>query len=152
VGNELAQLALSLLVLVLGAGLEEILPKFFGVGFPVLLCAVMFFASHSSIWRAVVFAVAAGGVEDAISSLPAMTSVSYFLAVSLLSRWSGLPRSMAVFAYCGYQAWLWAWVGGLHGGVFSRFLMSLPVGAVTAVLTGIVLSWAEGKAAIDESE
>ena len=148
--NEIAQLTLSLLVLVLGAGFEESAPKFFGVGFPVLLCAVMFFASRRSVSRAVVFAIAAGAVEDAISGLPAMTSVSFFLIVALLARWSGFPRFMAVFAFCGYQMWLWAWVGGLHGGVFARMLVSLPIGAATAVAMYAVLMWVTGKAAIDE--
>lgn len=148
--NEIAQLTLSLLVLVFGAGIEELAPKFLGVGFPVLLCAVMFFASRRPVSRAVVFAIAAGAVEDALSGLPAMTSVSFFLIVALLARWSGFPRFMAVFAFCGYQMWLWAWVGGLHGGVFARMLVSLPVGAVTAVAVGAVLVWATGKAAVDE--
>lgn len=148
--NEIAQLTLSLLVLVLGAGIEELAPKFLGVGFPVLLCAVIFFASRRSVSRAVVFAIAAGAVEDAISGLPAMTSVSFFLIVALLARWSGFPRFMAGFAFCGYQMWLWAWVGGLHGGVFARMLVSLPVGAATAAAAGAVLAWAAGKAAVDE--
>ena len=148
--NELAQLILSVLVLVFGAGVEELAPKFLGVGFPVLLCAVMFFASRRPMAASALFAIAAGAVEDAISGLPAMTSVSFFLIIASLARWSGFPRSMAVFAFCGYQAWLWAWVGGLHGGVFARMLMSLPIGVVTAVATGAVLLWAERKAAVDE--
>lgn len=148
--NEIAQLTLSLLVLVFGAGIEELAPKFFGVGFPVLLCSVMFLASRRSAARAVIFAIAAGAVEDSISGLPAMTSVSYFLIVALLARWSGFPRFMAAFAFCGYQMWLWAWVGGLHGGVFARMLVSLPIGAVTAVAMCAALVWATRKAAIDE--
>ena len=149
-GNDIAQLTLSLLVLIFGAGLEELLPKFFGVGFPVLLCAAMYFACRRSASRMVLFAIAAGAVEDAISSLPAMTSVSYFLIAASLARWSGFPRSMAAFAFFGYQAWLWAWVGSLQGGIFGRMLLSLPVGAFTAVATGLVLAWARRKAAIDE--
>ena len=149
-GNDLAQLTLSVLVLVLGAGLEELLPKFFGVGFPVLLCAVMVFASRRPASRAVLFAIAAGAVEDSISSLPAMTSVSYFVIVASLARWSGLPRGMAAFAFCGYQAWLCAWAGGMHGGIFARMLVTLPVGLLMAVATDAVLTWAERKAAIDE--
>ena len=94
--------------------------------------------------------IAAGAVEDAISSLPAMTSVSYFLVAASLSRWSGFPRCTAAFAFLGYQAWLWAWIGTLHGGIFARMFLSLPVGALTAVVTAAVLAWAGRKAAIDE--
>ena len=148
--NDLSQLALSVLVLIFGAAVEELAPKFFGVGFPALLCSAMYFAPRRSAPRAVLFAIAAGAVEDAVSSLPAMTSVSYFLIVALLSRWSGLPRGMAAFAFCGYQAWLCAWVGGLQGGLFWRMLFSLPAGAVAAVAVAAVLAWAERKAAIDE--
>lgn len=149
-GNDIAQLTLSILVLVVGAGLEELLPKFFGVGFPVLLCACVYFSSRRSTTRAALFAIAAGAVEDAISSLPAMTSVSYFLVAASLSRWSGFPRCTAAFAFLGYQAWLWAWIGTLHGGIFARMFLSLPVGALTAVVTAAVLAWAGRKAAIDE--
>jgi hypothetical protein len=150
VGNELAQLTLSVLVLVIGTGLEELLPKCFGVGVPILLCTVMVFASRRSASRAALFAIAAGAMEDAVSSLPAMTSISYFLIVASLARWSGLPRCMAMFAFCGYQAWLGVWVGNLHGGMLGRMLFSLPVGLVTVVATDLILSWAERKAAVDE--
>jgi hypothetical protein len=112
----------------------------------------VYFASRRPAPQAVVFAIAAGAVEDAISSLPAMTSVSYFLVAASLARWSGLPRCMAGFAFCGYQAWLCAWAGALQGGIFGRMLVSLPVGFATAVVTGIALAWAGGKAAVDEQE
>ena len=59
--NELAQLILSVLVLVFGAGVEELAPKFLGVGFPVLLCAVMFFASRRPMASSALFAIAADG-------------------------------------------------------------------------------------------
>ena len=65
-GNDIAQLTLSLLVLIFGAGLEELLPKFFGVGFPVLLCAAMYFACRRSASRMVLFAIAAGAVVFAV--------------------------------------------------------------------------------------
>jgi hypothetical protein len=152
VGNDLSQFILSILTLVIGAGMEELLPKYFGVGAPILLCAVMVFASRRSASRAALFAIAAGAVEDSISSLPAMTSVSYFLIVASLAHWSKLPRCMAIFAFSGYQAWLYAWVGGLQGGVFGRMLFSLPVGLITVVAADWVLLWAERKAAIDEQE
>lgn len=150
VKNSAIQFSLVFLVAVLGAVAEELLPKFLGVGFPLLLTAVQYFAVRRPAAVMVVFAIVAGAMEDAVSSLPVMTSVSYFLAVAILARWTDLPRFATVFTYPAYHLWLWVWVSFLEGSVFIRMVLALPVGVVTALATGFVLSWLEEKAAVDE--
>ena len=148
--NEVVVLVSSVLVLVFGAGAEVLLPKVLGVGFPVLMTAVQFFAVRRPAVPAAMFAIAAGAMEDALSTLPPVTSVSYFLGLAALVRWSGMPRAATLFAYPVYQVWLFVWTSGLGGGVFGRVLMALPFGFVTAIAVWAVLGWIEGKAAIDE--
>jgi len=151
VRNSALILAMSVLVLVLGAGAEELLPKILGVGFPILLTTVQFEAVRRRLTvTAVLFAIAAGAMEDAISSLPVMTSASYFVLVAMLIRWSGFHRAAVLLTYPCYQLWLVLWTSGRSGEVFNRLWLSLPVGMVTALTVVYVLSWAEGKAAIDE--
>ena len=77
-GNSLLQFVFALGVLCLGGAAEDMLPKVAGVGFPVLLSAVLVMATRRPIVPAVLFAVAAGACEDALSSLPLMTSPSTF--------------------------------------------------------------------------
>lgn len=145
--NSSIQLAFTVLVLVIGAGLEEILPKVLGVGFPVLLCAVQFSASRRPMHVAALFALAAGAVEDALSSLVPMTSGSYFLVVAAFARFSGLPRASALLTYPCYQLWLAVWGGG---GVFARTALAFPIGLVTAFAVSGAIAWAGRKAAVDE--
>ena len=97
--NSFLALAFSLVVLCLGAGAEELLPKALGVGFPVLLMAAQVVAVRWSLAAAMVFAVAAGGLEDALSSLPPMTSVSFFLLAVALVRRSDLPLAASLRTY-----------------------------------------------------
>lgn len=149
--NSIIQLTLAIIVLVIGASLEELLPKFLGVGFPVLLSAVQLSAHRRAMLAAVIFAIAAGAAEDSISSLPIATSVSYFLLAAILVRWIGLPRAMMLASYPIYQAWLLPWMGGKVGeGVFLRMMMAIPIGAATILAVDVILRWAERKAAIDE--
>ena len=138
------------MVLCLGASAEELLPKLLGVGFPVLLASVQVVAVRRPIAAAMLFAIAAGGAEDALSSLPPMTSVSFFLLAMAFARRTGLPCAAALLTYPAYQVWLSAWTGGVGGGVFGRILMALPVGAATAFAAGWVLRTAERRAALGE--
>ena len=140
----------SVLVLFLGAALEELLPKVLGVGFPILLIAVQVLASRGGWAATVMFALAAGAMEDALSSLAPMTSISYFLIVASFARWSGLPRLAAAFTYPCYQVWLAVWTVGLGGGVFARILVAFPIGLMTAFAAGAALTALYRKAAIDE--
>ena len=149
-GSALA-FAMSFAVLVIGGGLEELLPKVLGVGFPFLLASVQFAAARPGpASAATVFAIAAGGIEDALSGLPPMTSVSFFLAVAAFTQWSGLTRTAAAFTYPAYQLWLAVWTSGLGGSMFARLLLSLPIGLATGFVASAALAWAGGKGAIDE--
>ena len=139
------------MTLVLGAGAEELLPKFLGVGFPILLTATQFFATgRGTLAATVIFAIAAGAMEDAISMLPAMTSVSFFLAVAGFARVTGLRGAATALTYPCYQLWLAVWTSGLGGGVFGRILLALPVGLGTAFAVGVTLAWIERRGAVHE--
>ena len=129
--NEVVVLVSSVLVLVFGAGAEVLLPKVLGVGFPVLMTAVQFFAVRRPAVSAAMFAIAAGAMEDALSALPPVTSVSYFLGLAALVRWSGMPRAATLLTYPAYQMWIYVWTDRAGGGVFSRVLLALPVYALT---------------------
>ena len=146
--SDVVRFAFLLLVLVFGASLECVLPRLPGAGFPVLLSAVLVFAARRPIGVAAGFAVAAGFVEDSLSTLPFATSVACYLMMTAAVR-AGVSRTVAaVFAYPLYQLWLWAWVPD-SGGVFARVLLAFPAGFVTAVATASVVVDLERKAAAD---
>ncbi len=149
--NDVVQFTLCVLVLVLGGALEELLPKFLGVGFPILLSSVIFLSARRTIPFLVLFAIAAGAVEDSLSGLPMVTSASFFLMVGALSRVASVPQGALILAYPFYQPWLGLWSPGLSGGVFGRILVALPMGVCTAVLVAGLLRWVERKAAVNEA-
>lgn len=151
VKSEIVQFVFCLLVIVLGGAAEELLPKYLGVGFPILLAAVVSLAARRSIPFLVLFSVAAGAFEDALSGLPMVTSASFFLACAALSRIPVIPREVFFLAYPFYQLWLNLWDSGLNGGIFGRMLIALPVGILTMVAMRFVLQWAERKAAVNEA-
>ena len=147
--NSTLHLVYAVLALVLGAAAEELLPKPAGVGFPVLLAAVQFMAVRRVPVAMALFAIAAGAAEDAVSSLPLMTSVSYFLPVAVATRWAELPCGLMALSYPLYQFWLRLWGVGLADNVFDRLLVSVPVGLVTAFAVAAVLSWTERRVSLD---
>lgn len=144
-------MVLALLALVVGCAAEELLPKFAGVGFPILMCTTVFIATRRRISLSVCFAIAAGAAEDSLCGLPPVTSISFFLAVSALARWGEFPHGALVMAYPVYQCWLRLWAGPVCDGVFYRMLVAVPMGLVTAFATWAVLTFVERRAAIDES-
>ena len=148
--GRVVQFVLCALVLVSGAALEEVLPRVFGVGVPVLLMSVAFLSVRRAGPSALAFAVVAGAVEDTLSSLPPMTGVSYFLAVALLLRRLGSAWFVPAIVYAGYQIWLSVWVIHIGGDVFRRVLLACPVGLVTAFAVEVALAFLWRKAAADE--
>jgi len=152
VTNSPVHFVFAVITLVFGAAAEELLPKPCSVGFPVLLASVQFFSVRRPVLPAAMFAIVAGAFEDALSSLPVMTSISFFLSVTLLTRWCDLPRGVSALTYPLYQVWLIIWVSGLAGNVFSRILVSVPVGLVTAFVVGGLLAWLKGGVALDDEE
>ena len=148
--NSIVQIVFAVMALVLGAALEELLPKFFGVGVPILLTVVLFMSVRRTGSFALVFAVAAGALEDALSSLPPMTSVSAFLTVAILVRRFGRSWPFLSLAYPCYQIWLSVWVVDIGGEIFERVLLSCPIGLTTAFVVETALDWLCRKAAVDE--
>ena len=148
--GRVVQFVLYVLVLVSGAAFEELLPRVFGVGVPVLLMSALFFAIRRPGSSALAFAVVAGAVEDVLSALPPMTSVSYFLAVALLVSRLGSTWFVPAAAYVGYQVWLSVWVTSIGGDVFKRMLLACPVGLAAAFAVEVALTWLCRKAATDE--
>ena len=148
--SSIVQFVFAIFALVLGAALEELLPEVLGVGVPVLMAVVTFTALHRSEIAALPVAVLAGAVEDALSALPPMTSVSYFLGVALLARFLGRAGALMAVAHPLYQIWLAVWFPGIGGGVFARVLLSCPVGFATASAVDWALTWFSRKAAVDE--
>lgn len=130
---------IALLVLCLGSAAEEMLPKFWSVGFPILLSALPVFASRPPIILTILFSLMAGMMEDSLGSLPLLTSPSFFLLWVILVRRISIPFLSAVFAFPLYQIWLCLWVAGLKGSVFSRLLISLPLGMATMGIVFFVL-------------
>ena len=149
--KDIVQLVIAFFTLVFGGAAEELAPKTLGVGLPVLLSAAVYFARRRTPLVGMLFAVAAGAAEDALSGLPYALSVSYVAAVAGLRRGFKLSVGFAVPAYCLYQVWLWIWLGqSLVGGVFLRMLMALPVGVAVLAATHAALYWIDRKAAVDE--
>ena len=144
------QFALYALVLVSGAAFEEMIPRVFGVGVPVLLMSALFLSVHQAGPSVLAFAVVAGAVEDVLSALPPMTSASYFLATALLLRRLGSAWFVPVAVFAGYQIWLSVWVVSIGGDVFKRVLLACPVGLATAFAVEVALGWLCRKAAADE--
>jgi len=153
VNDNLRQFVFGFVLLVLGAGFEELLPKFLGVGFPFLLTAVQALTVViGSFPVAFVLAIVAGALEDALSSLPFLASVSYFVLVALSVRVIGLPRFSTLLTYPCYLLWLALWTSGAGAGIFSRLSLSLPIGALTAFVVGTVVAWMGGKGAVNECD
>lgn len=148
--NSVILMLLAIATLVIGGGIESLLPKCAGVGLPVLLTAVHFAALRRNLAAACLFAVAAGAVEDAVAWLPAMTSASYFLAFALFTGWAKMSRLAVAVAYFAYQAWLGIWVAGCGSSVMLRMLLAIPFALLAELVVGGVLSAIDRGVAIDE--
>ena len=149
--KDIIHLVIALFTLALGGALEELLPKMMGVGVPILLSATAYFAVRRTPLQGILFAVAAGAAEDALSGLPFVLSVSFFTAVAGLLRGFKLSIFFAAPAFLCFQIWLWIWLGSsLNGNVFSRLFAAVPVGVATLAVTYGILRWIDGKGAVDE--
>ncbi len=151
--DNLRQFVFGFVLLVFCAGLEELLPKFLGVGFPVLLSSVHALSvGGASLPIIIILAVVAGALEEAISTLPFLAAVSYFIFTALSARALGLPRLSAVLIYPCYQLWVSLWMNGSDAGIFSRLILSLPIGCLTAFCVGTCVSSLSRKGAIYEKD
>lgn len=139
-------------LVLLGCGAaEDMLPKLLGVGFPVLLVAVQRSAVKQELFGLVLFALAAGAAEEALSSLPFFSGAGFFLLVALLIRFTAFPMLATLFTYPVFQLWTAVWSVDA-GGFYLRVLVSLPVGLVTAFAVMPLLDLLERKAALDDKE
>ncbi len=150
--NNFLHLIFELLILLIGTGLEVILPKLVGVGFPILLFAVAFVASRHSLPLVVVFAIVAGMIEDSISFMPFMTSISFYLIIAAISRWANVSSMIVFIVYPMYQIWMMFWVQGISGKIFVRVMAAMPIGLVTALVLGWLLLAIERKAALGDKD
>jgi len=151
VKSDFLQFAYYVLALVLGGAFEELLPKGFGVGVPVLMALSASVAVRKPVVVLVLVALAAGAFEDALSSLPRMTSPCFFLAVAVLVWRTRLARTVFVLAYPLYQVWLKLVVPELAGALGLRVLVALPMAVLMAFTAVPAFAWLEGKAAVDET-
>lgn len=150
VSNKRIQLIIAIMTVVVATALEELVPPFFFVGMPFLLASVMIVAPKRSAIAVVFFAVAAGSCEDAVSSLPPLTSVGFFLAAAFAVRNVPTPKVLSYIAYPLYQLYLAVWIADLNGGVFVRTFSAFFAGALAVALTTPALSWLDRKAGVDE--
>lgn len=149
VKNSIAKFALAAIAIITASVLEEMMPKIFGVGAPFLLMAALYAAERGRAVDSLLFAIACGAAEDAISNLPVMTSVSYFAFAVILARRAKMPLMVAALAFPAYQIWLWMWLTGLGNTIFNRVLIAIPAGIATGVVTVLAGVWLERKAALE---
>lgn len=146
--NDLARLLTAMVVLVSGGALEELLPKPWGCGFPLLLSAVLAVVPRRETVGAVLFAIAAGAVEDALSSLPFAVSVAYFAATAALVRGYAPGRWAGLLAFPLFQLWLACWGQVPDGAIFTRLLVSVPVGAAACAAVEAAVGWLDRRAVV----
>ena len=148
--NAAVHFAIALTALVACGAAEELAPKWGGTGFPALLASAAYFASKRRAAPALLYALAAGAAEDALSSLPAATSASVFAAAALCVRASRVNPILWFPLWCVFQGWLWIWLGGAAGNVFTRMLAAIPLSLATFAATAYALAWLDGKAGANE--
>ena len=148
--SEVVQFVLLVVVVVFSAAAEELLPSFWGGGLPLLLAAVMVMSTRVKVLPGVMAAVGAGVFEDALSALPPMTSVCFFVIASLLSRKAYFPRPFLLLLFPLFEFWADMCILGPRDNVFVRVLASLPLGVVALWLQSLALGWSCRKAGLDE--
>lgn len=148
VKNSIVRFALSAATLIFGAALEELLPKWLGAGFPVLLAFTVCAALRAPLAAAILYALAASAFEDSLSGFDLLGSASFFLGAAALARWTRLGWLTMLIAYPAYQLWLYLFGPGIEGSAFVRFLMSIPLGVATAFACGVLYVFMERRSAV----
>ena len=146
--SDFARLVFAIAAIAAACAAEELLPKFFGAGVPVLLAVALYAAVNGPLARAAAFAIVAGAAEDSISSLPAATSMSYFALAAIATRLSG-RASAALLAFPAYQFWLWLWNPQIGAGLVSRAFAAMPAGLCALLSVRALLDAVKRKAALD---
>lgn len=143
--SDLAVFFFSFFTLVFCAAAEDLSPRLFGVAPPVVMAASIVFSprTRSSWAQAMLFAAAAGAIEDALCSLPPATSASFFSLCTFIVRRFHVPMAFVPVAFPLYLVWLRLW-GLVPGGItMHAFVMFSFLGFVlTPVLSAVVGSLA----------
>lgn len=147
--DEFVQFVFVMIAIVVSAAAEELLPSFLGMGFPLLLALVMVMAPRLEVLPVVMTAVGAGAFENALSSMPPMTAVCFFVIAALLAHRKGVPRPFLVLMFPMFELWSGMCAFGPMGDVFTRALVSLPLGGVALLSQFAAVGWLGGKAGID---
>lgn len=148
--DELVQFVFVVIAIVVSAAAEELLPSSFGMGLPLLLALVMAMASRLEVLPSVMTAVGAGAFESALSSLPSVTSVCFFVIAALLAHRKDFPRPLLVVLFPMSELWSAVCAFGQMGDVFARALLSVPLGAVALSVQCFAVSRLGRKAGLDE--
>lgn len=148
--REFVHFTIAAAALVFGGAAEEMLPRLFGAGVPLLFAFAVYFALRRTRGYALAFAVAAGAAEDALSSLPFATSVGFFVPAAAAFGVFRLPMSAIAVFYPFYQVWLWLWTGVADGGDWwARAVAAVPLALAAMALAAGAVRWAERKGGLD---
>lgn len=150
VKDSIARLALSVVTLIAGAAVEELLPKWCGAGVPVLLPLAVFASVRTTLPAAIMYAAAAAGLEDSLAGLEPLTSVPFFLLAAAAARWSRFGWATALAAYPFYRLWLAILSPGMDPAIFAQFFIAIPAGAVSAFASGLLFVTLENRAAFKQ--
>ena len=140
--RDIATFAFSVLFLVGCAAAEDLSPKILGLGLPFVMASALVFSDRrlSSWTHTMVFAAAAGAIEDSLCGFPPAASASFFAAAAFAVRKFSLSMPVSSLAFPLYLAWLWTWGLVSGGGNYLRFVLVAPFGlvatAVVAFLAG----------------
>lgn len=148
--SEVVQFVFIVIAIVVSAAAEELLPSSFGVGVPLLQAMVMVMATRMKVLPGVMTAVGAGFFEDALSSLPPMTSVCFFVIAALLSRKRYFPSPFLLLLFPLFEFWTGLCILGRREDLFVRLLAAVPLGGAALWIQGMALGWSCRKAGLDE--
>ena len=140
----------AMFAIVISAAAEELLPSFLVVGMPMLLVLAMLMSTRLDVLPGVMVAAGAGAFEDALSSLPPLTSVSFFVVAALLSRKEYFPRAFLILVFPLFEFWAGLCMIGPMGDVFVRVLVSLPLGLAAVAVQYQVLTRVGRRAGLHE--
>lgn len=148
--DDFVQFVFAVIAIVVSAAAEELLPSFFGMGLPLLLALVMVMASRMNVLPSVMAAVGAGAFEDALSALPPMTSVCFFVIAALLAHRKDVPRPFLIALFPAFELWTGVLFLGQIGEAFVRALAAFPLGVVALAFQFLAVDRLGRKAGIDE--
>lgn len=148
--SDLTVFFFSFFTLTAVAALEDVLPRFCGVVPPLVMASSIIFSSRRFFsWSVtLLFAAAAGAIEDALCAFPPATSASFFVFASFVVRRLRLSMPLATLSFPLYIVWLWMWAlvpgsVGLPGFcVFSIF------GFASTVVLEKIIGFAAAKAGV----